>query len=77
MLDKRRWKILKFISDEKPIDEIVPPLEGTEVRYYKENREYYERMKKELKPGLKFQFVPPDDPDYDEGDEPWPPVYED
>lgn len=77
MLNMRRWEILAFIADERPIEELDPPLEGTEVRYYEENKAFYEKEKPFLAPGAKFVFVPPDDADYDESDEPWPPVYDD
>lgn len=77
MLNMRRWEILGFIAEERPIEELDPPLEGTEVRYYEEHKAYYEERKPHLAPGVKFVFVPPDDIDYDESDEPWPPVYDD
>ena len=77
MLNKRRWEILEFISEERPIEELDPPLEGTEVRYYEENKAFYEERKPHLAPGAVFMFVPPDDIDYDESDEPWPPIYDD
>lgn len=77
MLNMRRWEILAFIAEERPIEEIDPPLEGTEVRYYNENKAYYDRIQSQRAPGAKFVFVPPDDIDYDESDEPWPPVYDD
>lgn len=76
MLNQRKWEILGFISAEKPIEEIDPPLSGTEVRYYKEHKEQYEKIKPNLPKGVKFQFVPPNDMDYDESNEPWPPVYD-
>lgn len=75
MLNQRKWDILGFISSGKPIEELHPPLEGTELRFYEEHKAQCESIRKMLLPGVTFQFVPPNDIDYDESGEQWPPVY--
>ena len=76
MLIQRKWQILSAISSGKAISEIEPPLAGTEIRFFIENKAGYDAIKSKMKPGESLVFVPPDDMDYDESDEPWPPVYD-
>lgn len=72
MLNKREWDILAAASKGLDASEIDPPLMGTEIRYFELNKRVAENAKK--KAGrTDLMFVPPNDMDYDESDEPWPP----
>ena len=75
MLNKRKWDILEFAASGRQIEELYPPLDGTELRFYQDHKAQHEEVRKKLPPGVTFQFVPPNDIDYDESAEPWPPVY--
>ena len=60
----RRWEILPQIADGKSIEEIEPPIATEDERiYFEYHKELYDEEVKELPEGVRFQFVPANDPD--------------
>lgn len=77
MLNTRMWDILHAIAAGKSKDEIDPPLVGTEIRFFDEEKASFDKDKENLPEGVTPMFVPVNDPDFDEMELPWPPVYDD
>lgn len=60
----RKWEILRFIEEGKPIDEIEPKLNEEEMKFYRlEKWDYEETLKLLPKGAPKPHFVPADDAD--------------
>lgn len=72
MLNKRKWDILCAAARGADASEIDPPLVGMEIRYFELHKIDAEKAKR--KAGRNdLMYVPPNDMDYDESNDPWPP----
>lgn len=58
VLSRREWDILHWISAEKPIEELDPPLTKEEESFYKRHKAEYDSIVPHLPDGVHFMWTP-------------------